>query len=156
MVNATNRYYHQQCFKCSRCSNNLSNEDGFNMENGMLFCSVSLPLPPSLSLFLIPPSLFPSLFTFVFMYFQNCFTETYGVTCSGCGQSISANELWVEALERNWHPQCFVCAVRRISYCHFYTRFLSLFLLPFPLPPSLPFFSRLVSDHLKVVSFSLN
>ncbi|XP_019854051.1 PREDICTED: LIM domain-binding protein 3-like [Amphimedon queenslandica] len=78
MVNATNRYYHQECFRCSRCSCNLSQQDGFNMENGMLFCS-------------------------------NCFTEAYGVSCSGCGQTIGANELWVEALDRNWHPQCFVC-----------------------------------------------
>ena len=43
---------------------------------------------------------------------QDCFGDAYGASCFGCGQKIGGNELWVEALDHNWHPHCFVCDVR--------------------------------------------
>lgn len=49
------------------------------------------------------------------LYCKNCFDQSYGTTCHGCKQNISANDLWVEALDNNWHPQCFVCTVSRVD-----------------------------------------
>ena len=40
----------------------------------------------------------------------DCYGEAYGATCGGCGQKIG-DQLWVEALELQWHPQCFTCTV---------------------------------------------
>ena len=40
-----------------------------------------------------------------------CFTVSFGVECFGCKQLIGGNELWVEAMDQNWHPECFVCTV---------------------------------------------
>ena len=45
------------------------------------------------------------------LFCKNCFNQSYGTTCRGCQGNIGANDLWVEALEHNWHPQCFVCTV---------------------------------------------
>ena len=36
---------------------------------------------------------------------------TSGMKCSGCGQGVSPDELWVEAFDVTWHSQCFVCDV---------------------------------------------
>ena len=113
MVNATNRYFHQHCFKCSHCSVSLSSQDGFNMENGNLFCSVCQIIYIS--------------FVSIFML-KDCYGEMYGATCFACKQKIGANELWVEALDHNWHPQCFVCGVSISSTCN--SCHLSLSILP--------------------------
>lgn len=45
------------------------------------------------------------------LFCTQCFTNSYGVQCFGCKQMIGGNELWVEAMEQNWHPECFVCTV---------------------------------------------
>ena len=41
-----------------------------------------------------------------------------GVRCAGCNQTVGANELWVEALDKNWHPHCFVCEVSDCTSLH--------------------------------------
>ena len=56
------------------------------------------------------------------LFCTQCFTSSYGVQCFGCKQMIGGNELWVEAMEQNWHPECFVCIVStsivgRTIYC---------------------------------------
>ena len=118
----------------------------------------------------------PLFFSLILFSTQNCFTEAYGVSCSGCGQTIGANELWVEALDRNWHPQCFVCGVRETtptlscnlflhSFCLLLSFVLSLSPSPSPPlslspspspPPSPPLSPRVASEHLKAPSSLLN
>lgn len=43
----------------------------------------------------------------------DCYGETYGATCGGCGQKIGGDQLWVEALDKQWHSQCFTCTICR-------------------------------------------
>ena len=45
------------------------------------------------------------------LYCKDCFVATSGMKCSGCGQGVSPDELWVEAFDVTWHSQCFVCDV---------------------------------------------
>ena len=46
------------------------------------------------------------------LFCTDCYGAVYGATCFGCGQRIGGDELWVEALDHQWHPACFVCDVR--------------------------------------------
>ena len=46
------------------------------------------------------------------LFCVDCYSSLYGATCFGCSQRIKGDELWVEALEHQWHPSCFVCDVR--------------------------------------------
>ena len=45
------------------------------------------------------------------LYCPQCFATMNAVQCFGCKQLIGGNELWVEAMDQNWHPGCFVCIV---------------------------------------------
>ena len=45
------------------------------------------------------------------LFCADCFGAIYGATCFGCGQKIGGGELWVEALEHQWHSNCFRCEV---------------------------------------------
>ena len=47
-----------------------------------------------------------------------CYSEQFGVICAGCNKVIGGADLWVEALDKNWHPNCFVCEVRGHTYIH--------------------------------------
>ena len=47
------------------------------------------------------------------LFCGSCYGESYGATCGGCGQKIGGDQLWVEALDQQWHSQCFTCTVRR-------------------------------------------
>ena len=40
-----------------------------------------------------------------------CYGESYGATCGGCGSKIGGDQLWVEALDQQWHSHCFTCTV---------------------------------------------
>ena len=51
------------------------------------------------------------------LFCGDCFGSVYGATCFGCSRKIGGDELWVEALEHQWHPACFVCEV---STSHMY------------------------------------
>ena len=73
--------------------------------------SLSPPLPPSL-----PPSPL-SLSGEGFnmeagqLFCGGCYGESYGATCGGCGSKIGGDQLWVEALDQQWHSHCFTCTV---------------------------------------------
>ena len=77
---------------------------------------ISLPLPPSPPLPL-PPSLPLSLSCEGFnmeagqLFCGGCYGESYGATCGGCGSKIGGDQLWVEALDQQWHSHCFTCTV---------------------------------------------
>ena len=43
------------------------------------------------------------------LYCTGCYSDQFGVICAGCNKVIGGADLWVEALEKNWHPHCFVC-----------------------------------------------
>ena len=47
------------------------------------------------------------------LFCGDCFGAAYGATCHGCQGKIGGDELWVEALEHQWHSQCFVCDVSK-------------------------------------------
>ena len=68
------------------------------------------PLPPSLS-----PSLSLSGEGFNMeagqLFCGGCYGESYGATCGGCGSKIGGDQLWVEALDQQWHSHCFTCTV---------------------------------------------
>ena len=40
-----------------------------------------------------------------------CYGESYEATCGGCGSKIGGDQLWVEALDQQWHSHCFTCTV---------------------------------------------
>eukprot|EP00794_Sanderia_malayensis_P016682 gene16682-18376_t len=42
-------------------------------------------------------------------YCEKCHDETFGVKCAGCNGSISGGQRYVEALNQNWHTDCFMC-----------------------------------------------
>ena len=46
------------------------------------------------------------------LFCGSCYGESYGATCGGCGSKIGGDELWVEALDQQWHSHCFTCTVR--------------------------------------------
>ncbi|KAL5479195.1 hypothetical protein EMCRGX_G022686 [Ephydatia muelleri] len=43
------------------------------------------------------------------LYCKDCFVTNSGIKCNGCGQGVSPDDLWIEALDVTWHSQCFVC-----------------------------------------------
>ena len=45
------------------------------------------------------------------LFCPKCFTLNNAVECFGCKQLVGGNDLWIEAMDQNWHPQCFVCVV---------------------------------------------
>ena len=45
------------------------------------------------------------------LFCADCYGESYGATCGGCGNKIGGGQLWVEALDQQWHSQCFICTV---------------------------------------------
>ncbi|XP_037090031.1 PDZ and LIM domain protein 7-like [Pollicipes pollicipes] len=46
-------------------------------------------------------------------YCENDWNELFTTKCVGCGFPIEAGDRWVEALNKNFHSQCFKCAVCR-------------------------------------------
>jgi len=48
-------------------------------------------------------------------YCENDWKELFTTKCAGCGFPIEAGDRWVEALNKNFHSQCFKCAVCRAS-----------------------------------------
>lgn len=80
-MTAVGRYWHAEHFVCYQCQTKLSGGEG-----GFHYEGGQLFCP-------------------------KCFTLSYGVQCFGCKQLIGGNELWVEAMDQNWHPECFVCTV---------------------------------------------
>jgi len=94
-MTAVGRYWHAEHFVCCQCQVKLSGSDG-----GFHYDEGRLFCP-------------------------KCFSVSYGVECFGCKQLIGGNELWVEAMDQNWHPECFVCSVS-ILLCHRYCVTMSL------------------------------
>ena len=45
------------------------------------------------------------------LFCSECFSSLFGATCYGCSKRIAGEELWVEALDHQWHPACFSCEV---------------------------------------------
>ena len=45
------------------------------------------------------------------LFCGSCYGESYGATCGGCGSKIGGDQLWVEALDQQWHSHCFTCTV---------------------------------------------
>ena len=45
------------------------------------------------------------------LFCGGCYGESYGATCGGCGSKIGGDQLWVEALDQQWHSHCFTCNV---------------------------------------------
>lgn len=43
------------------------------------------------------------------LFCSECFSSLFGATCYGCSKRIAGEELWVEALDHQWHPACFSC-----------------------------------------------
>ncbi|CAI8032732.1 Paxillin [Geodia barretti] len=43
------------------------------------------------------------------LFCGGCYGESYGATCGGCGSRIGGDQLWVEALDQQWHSHCFTC-----------------------------------------------
>ena len=46
------------------------------------------------------------------LFCGSCYGESYGATCGGCGSKIGGDELWVGALDQQWHSHFFTCTVR--------------------------------------------
>ncbi|KAF0301187.1 PDZ and LIM domain protein Zasp [Amphibalanus amphitrite] len=44
-------------------------------------------------------------------YCENDWNELFTTKCVGCGFPIEAGDRWVEALNKNFHSQCFKCAI---------------------------------------------
>lgn len=44
-------------------------------------------------------------------YCENDWNELFTTKCVGCGFPIEAGDRWVEALNKNFHAQCFKCAI---------------------------------------------
>ena len=53
------------------------------------------------------------------LFCGGCYGESYGATCGGCGSKIGGDQLWVEALDQQWHSHCFTCTVSK--HQHTYT-----------------------------------
>ena len=45
------------------------------------------------------------------LFCGGCYGESYGATCAGCETKIGGDQLWVEALDQQWHSHCFTCTV---------------------------------------------
>ena len=50
------------------------------------------------------------------LFCGGCYGESYGATCGGCGSKIGGDQLWVEALDQQWHSYCFTCTVSKHQY----------------------------------------
>ena len=44
-------------------------------------------------------------------YCGKCFEDLFSVKCGKCLKPITGGEKYVEALNKNWHSQCFTCTV---------------------------------------------
>jgi len=44
-------------------------------------------------------------------YCEKCFEDLFSVKCGKCQRPITGGEKYVEALNKNWHSNCFACSV---------------------------------------------
>ena len=134
-ITAQDLSWHQEHFVCSRCNTDLS-QGGYTVHNNRdtvcvhvcllyvcvnaLACAcvyvseLSLSLFPSLpSLSTLPLSLSGEGFNMEAgqLFCGGWYGESYGATCGGCGSKIGGDQLWVEALDQQWHSHCFTCTV---------------------------------------------
>lgn len=114
-ISAVGLHWHKEHFRCSRCNADLSTG---KRRPDLISPCLDLTVWLSLSL---PPFFFLSFFFSQgegfnmennMLFCADCFGAVYGATCFGCGQKIGGDELWVEALEHQWHSNCFRCEVR--------------------------------------------
>ncbi|XP_070559677.1 leupaxin-like [Ptychodera flava] len=86
IVTALDRKWHPHCFVCTLCRNPFGS-DGFMVKDEKPFCKKD---------------------------YQEQFTGGQDIkivtsdTCYGCNEKLGSK--WVEAMNQNWHPDCFVCS----------------------------------------------
>ena len=49
-------------------------------------------------------------------YCERCHDDLFGVKCAGCQRSITGGQRYVEALNQNWHTDCFICGVSYLIF----------------------------------------
>ena len=52
-------------------------------------------------------------------YCERCHDDLFGVKCAGCKRSITGGQRYVEALNQNWHTDCFICGVSELVIFYF-------------------------------------
>ena len=95
------RTFHQECFVCAYCGKMFGNSP-FYLEDGLPYCEKGAT------------KLRPLAFTsFHNCYFFTDWNDLFTTKCVSCGFPIEAGDRWVEALNNNYHSQCFNCTVRK-------------------------------------------
>lgn len=135
-VSAIGKTWHPDHFCCSSCSVSLQNQ-AFVEENNQLFCekcynSFYAPKCAHCNNAIIGncinalgKSWHPDHFVCSFCnrgfgnegflvdsgkpYCEKCFEDLFSVKCGKCMRAITGGEKYVEALNKNWHSQCFTC-----------------------------------------------
>ena len=94
--------FHPECFSCAYCGKILANLP-FYLEDGLPYCEEGedgkqLRLHDIMKI---------HIFDFI-----SDWNELFTTKCIACGFPIEAGDRWVEALNSNYHSQCFNCTVR--------------------------------------------
>ncbi|GBP41346.1 PDZ and LIM domain protein Zasp [Eumeta japonica] len=126
-LNAIGKHFHPECFACVYCGKLFGNNPFF-LEDGLPYCeavsessgsslgtpSLHFPLhhttsPPANFPFAYP---FPSISPHTIIRHYADWNELFTTKCFACGFPVEAGDRWVEALNNNYHSQCFNCTVR--------------------------------------------
>ncbi|XP_065678368.1 LIM domain-binding protein 3 isoform X8 [Hydra vulgaris] len=135
-VSAIGRTWHPEHFCCSACNTSLQNQ-AFVEENNSLYCEkcYNQYFAPKCAhcnnaiigncINALGKSWHPDHFVCSFCsrsfgndgflvdsgrpYCEQCHEHLFSVKCGRCARAITGGEKYVEALNKNWHSECFVC-----------------------------------------------
>ena len=91
--------FHPECFTCAYCGKIFANSP-FYLEDGLPYCEEGQYCHhcTAISAVALP-------------YYASDWNELFTTKCISCGFPIEAGDRWVEALNNNYHSQCFNCSV---------------------------------------------
>ncbi len=103
-----NRTFHPECFVCAYCGKIFANSP-FYLEDGLPYCEYGECGGSKVDFVVLVVVVGTVLF------FLTDWNELFTTKCVSCGFPIEAGDRWVEALDNNYHSQCFNCTVRDLK-----------------------------------------
>lgn len=98
--------FHPECFVCAYCGKIFANSP-FYLEDGLPYCEEG-----KCQVYYYYDSVPDKK-----KYFYADWNELFTTKCVSCGFPIEAGDRWVEALNNNYHSQCFNCTVSCLFLC---------------------------------------
>ena len=108
--------FHPECFVCAYCGKIFANSP-FYLEDGLPYCEEGKNksfdynyMQRLVQLHITKLTKNIQIYVSIHFYLSD-WNELFTTKCVSCGFPIEAGDRWVEALNNNYHSQCFNCTV---------------------------------------------